>query len=104
MAGELVNFHETLSSLLVGIYIWKLFHEFCITCTLGIVEGPYFIRQISFVTSRRSSARRVGAWVGYVDTISEPKDSGDRQLSDKTIILILSVTSQSLPSISFPIH
>ena len=53
------------------------------------------------------AAAQAGAWavgrVGYVNTISETKVSGNPKLSDKIMILLLPVKSKSLPSTSFPI-
>jgi hypothetical protein len=53
-----------------------------------LVQGPYFIWHLSFVTSRRQSAACVGGReVGYGNTISNPTGSDNRQLSHKIMTL-----------------
>lgn len=50
--------------------------------------GPFFIWQLSFITSRRYSAGVLAvSWVGYVNT-NDPTGSGNRWLSDKIITVL----------------
>ena len=53
-----------------------------------LIQGPCFILQISFMTSRRHYAERVsGRLMGYVNTVGEPTGSDKLYSSDEIRIL-----------------